>query len=721
MRVCLLVGVVLLAQTASAFTAWIDRASFDSGVHVREDVVVGQPQLWAWVQAGRSATVQVGETTFELDRQGGRDEGYTWQLCGKLPMVAGETLAPFLADPEVAALALSNEAGFDPARASRYTHVMNRPGGLGDRRHEYMRNTDTVYTMPVYETVEEWEAVKETLRRRTLLGCGLYPLPEKTPLNANISGRIERDGYSIEKVYFEAWPGFLVTGNLYRPFPLPEGKKIPAILCPHGHWEFGRLQNNEDCSVPGRSITLAKLGATVFTYDKVGYVDSMQFSTHRWLDKKAKLWGVSPFALQLWSSIRAVDFVESLPEVDADRIGCTGASGGGTQTFALYTVDDRIKVAAPVNMISCSMQGGCVCENGPLMRLEHSNMEIGATIAPRPLLMVSATGDWTRETPRIEHPSINSIYKLYNAEDKLEQVQVNAGHNYNQQSREAVYRFFAKHLLELEGYENFTEPPFTVEPDAALRVFPDGKLPEGFLKDEALTAHLVTYFASERAKRMASISEEERTALLTELTGSGDVGSLKPHFERLSVEDEGDRVVERWLVGSEARDERMPLIYIRAKSAEPQPVAMFVNTDTRSPWLTEQGELGAEVSQALQSGLSVALVHVYGAGPEAAPEAAAWLGAAGEGFSDTFLPTAAGERVRDLRLLHHWATTRRDIAGLDSAHAADAYGAALLRLSGVPNTLVRAPEETLGADALEGALYVPGYLALFEPSMIGLR
>jgi hypothetical protein len=276
-------------------------------------------------------------------------------------------------------------------------------------------------------------------------------------------------------------------------------------------------------------------------------------------------------------------------------------------------------------------------------------------------------------------------------------------------------------LLGLEGYENFAEPSFTVEPDAALRVFPDGKLPEGFLKDDALTAHLEAHFASERAKRMASISEEEKTALLTELTGSGDVASLKPYFERLSVEDEGERVVERWLVGSEARDERVPLIYIRAKSTEPQPVAMFVNTDARSPWLTEQGELGPEVSQALESGLSVALVHVYGAGPEAAPESAAWLEAAGSGFSDTFLPTAAGERVRDLRLVHRWAETRRDIAALDSAHAADAYGAALLRLSGLPAALVRAPEESLGADALEGALYLPGYLALFEPAVIGLH
>ena len=98
--------------------------------------------------------------------------------------------------------------------------------------------------------------------------------------------------------------------------------------------------------------------------------------------------------------------------MDTERIGCTGASGGGTQTFALTAVDDRIKVAVPVNMISSTMQGGCLCENAPILRLDNSNMEVGALAAPRPMLMVSATGDWTRETPRVEYPAIKSIYAL---------------------------------------------------------------------------------------------------------------------------------------------------------------------------------------------------------------------------------------------------------------------------------------------------------------------
>lgn len=719
MRSWILVPLVLLAHSAGAYTLWLDAEDFGAGLTPPMEAESGEAQVWVWAQGGRNVRLRLDEQELKLPREGSRESGHVWRHAGVVSAAPGKTMS-LDASEGIAAVSLSSEPGFDPVKATRYTRVLDQPGALGDRRHEYVRNTDTIYTLPPYTSKEAWEATRETIRRRTLLGCGLYPLPEKTPLNSNISGRIEREGYSIEKVYFEALPGFLVTGNLYRPFPLPTDKKIPAILCPHGHWEEGRLQNDESCSVAARSITLAKMGASVFTYDMVGYNDSLQFKAHRWLDRATKLWGLTPFALQLWSSIRAVDFLETLPEVDADRIGCTGASGGGTQTFALYTVDDRIKVAAPVNMISCSMQGGCVCENGPLMRLEHSNLEIGAMMAPRPLLLVSATGDWTRETPRIEYPSIRSIYQLYGAEDKLEQVQIDAGHNYNQQSREAVYRFFAKHLLGLEGYENFTEPPYTMEPVESLRVFPDGQLPEGFLRDDALMERLKGYLSSQRAKRLSTLSPDERTALLRELSGAGDVEHAAPRFTRLSSEDDGERRIERWLVGSEARDERVPLIFIRARSVEPQPLTVFVNSSAASPWVNADGTLGTAVQQALEAGQAVALVDLYGAGPDAAPEAARWLAEAGEQFSDTFLPTQLGEHVRDMAFAHAWAMTRRDVSSLAAVYAALPYEAALMRVIGVPEKMIHVPDGVLGSEALEGPLYLPGFLALFEPSVLGL-
>ena len=121
----------------------------------------------------------------------------------------------------------------------------------------------------------------------------------------------------------------------------------------------------------------------IFSYDMVGRVDSGEQIDHAYGGEREALWGLSLMALQLWNGIRAVDFLEALPDVDANRIGCTGASGGGTQTFMLTAVDDRIKVSAPVNMISAHMQGGCLCENAPNLRLDISNIEIGALMAPK--------------------------------------------------------------------------------------------------------------------------------------------------------------------------------------------------------------------------------------------------------------------------------------------------------------------------------------------------
>ena len=153
----------------------------------------------------------------------------------------------------------------------------------------------------------------------------------------------------------------------------------------------------------------------VFTYDMVGYNDSRQLP-HTFGGQRENLWGLSLAGLQLWNSIRALDFLQSLPlRRRATRIGVTGASGGGTQTFLLAAVDDRVAVAAPVNMISLHMQGGCLCENQPGLRLDTTNVEIAATIAPRPLLMVSATGDWTTNTMELEYPAVRALYALFDA------------------------------------------------------------------------------------------------------------------------------------------------------------------------------------------------------------------------------------------------------------------------------------------------------------------
>jgi len=149
-------------------------------------------------------------------------------------------------------------------------------------------------------------------------------------------------------------------------------------------------------------------------------------------------------------------------------------------------VDDRVKVAAPVNMISAHFQGGCVCENNPGLRMDTYNVEIAALAAPRPLLMVSATGDWTVNTPRVEYPAVRSVYALHGAEDKLATAQVDAPHNYSAASRDHVYRWFARWFLGDESVGADAERSFEVVGDESLRVFPTDILPEGALDARGL-------------------------------------------------------------------------------------------------------------------------------------------------------------------------------------------------------------------------------------------
>ncbi|HEY6390368.1 MAG TPA: hypothetical protein VIX89_03755 [Bryobacteraceae bacterium] len=317
-----------------------------------------------------------------------------------------------------------------------------------DSRNTNVPNTNTHFAMPVYRTLEEWEAHKQNLRNQILFAAGLLPMPVKNPLHPVIFGRIERADYSIEKVYIETLPGYYLGGNLYRP--RGRAGKLPGMLTTHGHWDYGRLEHQPLNSVPLRAINLARLGFVVFSYDMVGYNDSVQ-TPHDFGGQREQLWGFGPLGLQLWNSIRALDFLQSLPDVDPEQIAMTGESGGGTQTFLLTAIDDRVKISVPVNMISAIMQGGGLCENAPGLRFDTSNVEFAAMMAPRPMLMISATGDWTKNTPSEEYPAIRSIYELYGKGDNVETVQIDAPHNYNRASREAMYTFFGKRILGMQG------------------------------------------------------------------------------------------------------------------------------------------------------------------------------------------------------------------------------------------------------------------------------
>jgi len=331
-----------------------------------------------------------------------------------------------------------------------------------------------------WNSVVSWEKRADVIRKGILEGMKFDQMPKvDNDIKLIITKTHKGDGYIVENVAFESFPGFYVTGNIYRP--QNAGKKNAAILSPHGHWANRRLMAEAQL----RSAALARMGAIVFFYDMVGYTDSRQV-TH---DIPVAL------LLQTWNSKRVLDYLLSRPDVDPERIGITGASGGGTQTLVLTAIDNRIKVSVPVVMVSAHFFGGCNCESGmPIHKSKNhqtNNVEIAALCAPRPMLLISDGTDWTRNTPIIEYPYIQKVYALYNAEHKVENDHFPAEiHDYGFNKRSAVYPFLAHHLqlsLSKLPYNNgFDESFVTILPEDELRVFSsEHPIPANALKDNA--------------------------------------------------------------------------------------------------------------------------------------------------------------------------------------------------------------------------------------------
>jgi hypothetical protein len=466
-----------------------------------------------------------------------------------------------------------------------------------------IRHLDLTYNFTAPDSREKWIARVTRLRYQILFSAGLLPLPEKTPLNAHIFGKTDRGDFTIEKVYFESFPGHYVTGNLYRPKNV--SGKAPGVLLPHGHWQYGRLENQPLNSGPLRAANFAKLGFIAFTWDMVGYNDSTAvphtFASHKESLVSESLWGVNLLGLQLWNSIRALDFLESLPDVDATRLGVTGESGGGTQTFLLGAVDDRIRVSAPVNMISFTMQGGSVCENAPNLRIDTNNVEIGAMMAPRPMLMVAATGDWTKNTPTSEYPAIKGVYQLFGAEDKLQMVQFDAPHNYHRESREAVYGWFVHWLQGRADYSPIKEKSAGNLALPELLVFYGIPRPTNELDEKSLTASLIV----SRQKQLEAALPKDQSSLeaFREQYGNALKFSLMAEYPKpeeitaqgLDITSSGWRIhepVELSRAGS-GDSFGMTLVYSEARQAKDNKYAVLFNShpesDSLRQVLTEKG------------------------------------------------------------------------------------------------------------------------------------
>lgn len=431
-----------------------------------------------------------------------------------------------------------------------------------DSRNTDIPHTDTHFSPKAFwrhashGTLAQWEDRKRFLRAQILAAAGLDPLPPKTPLNPLFVKRIERDGYVIENVLVETLPGYYLGGNLYRP--LGRRGRFPGVLLAHGHAQNGRLENTELASPPSFGISMARQGYAVFSYDMVGWNDTKQ-TIHEFGGPREAIWGFGPLGLQLWNSMRALDFLQSLDDVDPERIAMTGWSGGGTQTFVMTAVDDRVKVAAPVNMVSSVMQGGSPCENAPGLRFDTYNVEIAALAAPRPMILVSSPWDQSRHSHAEIYTPIRGIYYVYGKSHALEAVEVEAQHNYNRESREAVYRFFGKHLLNDTDATKFQERPMVIEKPAEMLALngrnlpPDAKTYDGlfrFWREMAVAQTRQVHDLAELRRRLKTVLAVEMPGRL--LTESAEGGTII-----IGRADRRDRVPAKWYPGT-----GKPLLYV---------------------------------------------------------------------------------------------------------------------------------------------------------------
>ena len=542
-----------------------------------------------------------------------------------------------------------------------------------------VRDTSTPWTLRTYPTRAGWEERARFIREHILACTGLWPLPPKTPLKPRIFGRIERDGYAVEKVFFESLPGFFVCGNLYRPLSnLSSGSgRSPAIASPHGHWSRGRLEDSEMCSVPGRCINLARQGNVVFSWDMAGYRDSNQVDHREFGGLREDLWGTGVLGLQLWNSIRVIDFLAGLPDVDAKRIGCTGASGGGSQAFLLGAVDDRVAASVPVNMVSSSMQGGCNCENQAHLRLEINNVEIAAAMAPRPLLLVSTTGDWTANTVEIEHPAIRAIYRLYGAENRLSVHRVRAAHNYNRESRQAVYGFFSRWLH--DGDRRVAESPFQTEADEDLLVFGKGRERPRKALDGSGVAHLLRARSEKRLSHLKPVDRGSLRRLKREMGVAlrHALSSQTPTAEQLFTRNIGTERGPQWLteelvIGRKEQGERIPAALLSPLPyAARGPAVLVVHPRGKAALLADaSGRPGPLVRDLLSRGHRVLTIDPFLTGesyresgsPESGPsECGSLYDPESVGHFHTYNKSVAACRIQDILTALTYLDSRDDV------------------------------------------------------------
>ena len=519
-----------------------------------------------------------------------------------------------------------------------------------DVRLQPLKDLEGYFPFTPPASVPEWEKRAERVRRQILVSQGLWPMPTKAPLNAVIHGRVERDEYTVEKVYFESAPGLFVTGNLYRPKNVTG--KVPGVLFAHGHWADARLSESTDAELRreiadgeerfeegGRSrfqsmcVQLARMGCVVWQWDMLSDSDAVQFSSqlvHGFSKQRPEMnttsdWGLySPQAeahlqsimgLQTWNGIRSLDFLLSLPEVDPDRVAMTGASGGGTQTMLVAAIDPRLKLSFPAVMVSTAMQGGCTCENACLLRVGTGNVEFAALFAPKPQGMTTAN-DWTKEMSAKGFPELKQLYKLLGAPDN---VMLKRGehfpHNYNAVSRGAFYG-----LLNRNFKLGFKEPVFERDYQRLTRdqlTVWDGQHPAPRAADPDFERQLLRAWHKDAQRQLADTATDREDfrklagAALEILIGRTCAEAGLVEWVMTRKTDHGSWIEMTGLLGNKTHGEELPAVFCYPKQWNGTTTAWF-SGEGKAALFAADGSLSADARRVLDSGatlLGVDLLH----------------------------------------------------------------------------------------------------------------
>lgn len=299
----------------------------------------------------------------------------------------------------------------------------------------------------------EWEKVRPERHSEFIEMISLQDMPltgERPPLNVRITGTVRRDGYRIEKLYYESLPGLYVPANLYIPDNVSE--PVPGIIYLCGH------SGTQKVHYQAHPAKFARLGFVCLIVETIQYGE-VRGEHHGCYARGWFNWysrGYTPAGVEVWNAIRGLDLLSERPEVDKQNLGATGISGGGAISWFLAAADTRVKASAPVcgaSTMEAQITTRTIDDHCDCMMAINSGLidfqDIGALIAPRPLLIGQSDRDGLNqiESVRRIYRDLRRIYELHNASADIEYIETPGGHAYHKNSREKIFSFFARHLM----------------------------------------------------------------------------------------------------------------------------------------------------------------------------------------------------------------------------------------------------------------------------------